>query len=396
MKLFEDLKWRGLIQELSSPKLEDKLNNEKLTFYLGTDPTADSLHVGHLAAFITAKRLKEAGHTCILLVGGATGRIGDPRPSAERQIIPEDVFEHNLNSLKKQVQIFGCDEVVDNYDWSKDINFIDFLRDFGKYFPVNYMISKDTVKRRLETGITYTEFSYMIMQSLDYLWLLENRDCTLQVAGSDQWGNITAGIDLIRRKTGKEVYGLCMPLILDENGNKIGKSEGNAVWIDKNKTSSYDIYQYFINTPDSMVIDYLKIFTFLSKEEIEELEKTLTEEAHLRLPAKRLAEEVVKFLHGEEDALKAKEAAEALFGTGANLDNMPTVELENRNISILDAIVLTGIAPSKGQARTLIAQGGISLNDEKVLDANYTLSEKDFKEGYAILKKGKKVYYKLV
>lgn len=388
MNLYEDLVWRGLIKDISSPDLINKLNNEKLTIYLGTDPTMDSLHVGHLAVFITIKRLKEAGHHTILLVGGATGRIGDPRPSAERTIIPEDVFEHNLRALKEQVKIFGCDEVVDNYEWSKNINFIDFLRDYGKYFPINYMLDKETVKRRLETGITYTEFSYMIMQALDFLCLFENKNCTLQVAGSDQWGNITAGIDLIRKKLGKEAFGFCMPLVLDENGNKIGKSEGNAVWIDKNKTSSYDLYQYFVKTPDKLVVDYLKYFTFLNKEEIEIYEQKLKAEPEKREAGKRLGFEVVKFLHGQQAAKEAQEAAEKIF-KGEYTDSMPTVLME-KETDILTILVNSGLASSKSEARRLVEQGGISVDGEKVNLLQTVIDKQEF-----VIQKGKKIYMKI-
>ena len=272
MTLYEDLKWRGLIQDISDEKLIDKLNNEKLTFYIGTDPTADSMHIGHYSSFLISKRLAKAGHHPILLVGGATGLIGDPKPTAERPMISKEEVEHNFKGLKKQAEeIFGF-EVVNNYDWTKDINVIDFLRDYGKYFNINYMLAKDKVKSRMETGITYAEFSYMILQALDFMHLYETRGCTLQVAGSDQWGNITTGIELIRKKLGKEAYGFTMPLILDVNGNKFGKSEGNALWLDKDKTSPYEIYQYLINTDDSKVFEYLKVFTFLTKEEIEWLD----------------------------------------------------------------------------------------------------------------------------
>ena len=228
MKLFDELKWRGLINDISHPELEEKLNNESLTFYIGTDPTGDSLHIGHFSSFLIATRLKKAGHKPILLVGGATGLIGDPKPSSERPMITKELVDHNFKCLKEQViKIFDC-EVVNNYDWCKDINFIDFLRDFGKYFNINYMLNKDIVKRRLDTGITYTEFSYMIMQALDFLYLYENKNCVMQVAGQDQWGNITAGIELIRKKIGKEAYAFTMPLITKADGTKFGKSEGGA------------------------------------------------------------------------------------------------------------------------------------------------------------------------
>ena len=304
MKLYDDLVWRGLIKDFSSPELIDKLNNDKLTFYIGTDPTADSLHLGHLSSFLISKRLKDYGHNPILLVGGGTGLIGDPRPTAERDTIVKEELFKNAEALEKQVKdLFGF-KVVNNYDWIKDISVIDFLRDYGKHFNVNYMINKDIVRRRLESGITYCELSYMILQSLDFLHLNRTYGCKLQVAGSDQWGNITAGIDLIRKKTGEEAYGFTMPLILDKYGNKFGKSEGNALWIDKNKTSPYEIYQYLVNTDDSKVVEYLKVFTFLSHEEINDLEEKMKTEPEKREAQKTLASEVVKFLHGGRKAVK--------------------------------------------------------------------------------------------
>ena len=297
MTLFEDLKYRGLIQDISSPELEDILNNKKVTFYIGTDPTADSMHIGHFSSFLIASRLKKYGHNPILLVGGATGQIGDPKPTTERAMITKEEVKKNVEALTKQAKnIFGC-EVVNNYDWCKDINFIDFLRDYGKFFNINYMLNKDIVRRRLDTGITYTEFSYMIMQALDYLHLYKERNVTLQVAGSDQWGNITAGIELIRKKTGDTVYGMTMPLVTDSHGVKFGKTEGNAIWLDKNKTSSYELYQFLINTEDASVIDYLKKLTFLTKEEIEQIEKEHNEKPEKRTAQKRLAKEIITFIH---------------------------------------------------------------------------------------------------
>ena len=271
MNLYDELVWRGLIKDITSPELKEKLNEGGMTFYIGTDPTADSMHIGHYSSFLISKRLANKGHHPILLIGGATGRIGDPRPTTEREMKTIEEIEKNVIGLTKQAkEIFGF-EVVNNYDWIKDINTIDFLRDYGKYFNVNYMLDKDIIRRRLETGITFTEFSYMLLQSLDFLHLHETKNVNLQVAGSDQWGNITAGVDLIRKKTGDEVYAFTMPLVTDRYGNKFGKSEGNALWLDKNKTSSYELYQFLINADDEKIIDYLKVFTFLSKEEIEEL-----------------------------------------------------------------------------------------------------------------------------
>ena len=313
MTLVEDLKWRGLIKDISSPELEEKLNKGGLSFYIGTDPTADSLHVGHLSSFLISKRLKDAGHHPLLLVGGGTGLIGDPRPTTERAMISKEQVKHNFDCLKKQVEdIFGF-EVVNNKDWYDDINVIDFLRDYGKYFNVNYMLDKDIIRRRLDTGITYTEFSYMILQALDFKYLHEHKHVDLQCAGSDQWGNITAGIDLIRKSTGDEVYGFTMPLVTDSQGKKFGKSEGNALWLDKHKTSSYKLYQFFVNVEDSMVINYLKIYTFLSKEEIEEYEKKNNEHPELREAHKALAREIITFLHGKEEYERAEKLAASLF-----------------------------------------------------------------------------------
>lgn len=301
MKLFEELKWRGLIKDITSPELEEKLNNEKLTFYIGTDPTADSLHIGHYSSFLISKRLAKAGHKPILLIGGATGRIGDPRPTTEREMKSVEEIEKNTRGLSEQAEkIFGF-EVVNNFDWIKNISTIDFLRDYGKYFNINYMLDKDIIRRRLETGITFTEFSYMLLQSLDFLKLHEEKGVTLQVAGSDQWGNITAGVDLIRKKTGDEVYAFTMPLILDANGNKFGKSEGNALWLDKNKTSSYELYQYLINSDDNLVESYLKVFTFLTPEEIMDIMEKHVKEPHLRIAQKILAREIITDLHGKDE-----------------------------------------------------------------------------------------------
>ena len=313
MTLFEDLKWRGLIKDISSPELENKLNNEKLTFYIGTDPTADSMHIGHFSSFLIASRLAKYGHRPILLIGGATGLIGDPKPSQERQMITKEQVEKNVEGLTKQAkEIFGF-EVVNNYEWIKNINTIDFLRDYGKYINVNYMLDKDIINRRLETGITFCEFAYTILQGLDFLHLYHEKGVTLEVAGSDQWGNITTGIELARKKDDVELYGLTMPLVVDANGVKFGKTEGNALWLDKNKTSSYELYQFLINADDTSVIDYLKKLTFLTKEEIEDIEKKHKETPELRLAQQALAKEVITFLHGEAEYEHALKLSKVLF-----------------------------------------------------------------------------------
>ena len=403
MTLYEDLLYRGLIKDISSEELKDKLNNEKLIFYIGTDPTADSLHIGHLSSFLISKRLKDAGHNPILLIGGATGRIGDPRPTSEREMKSIEEINHNIEALTKQVKdLFGF-EIVNNYDWSKDINFIDFLRDYGKYFNINYMLDKDIIRRRLETGITYTEFSYMIMQALDYLHLYETKNCTLQVAGSDQWGNITAGIDLIRKKKQKEVYGFTMPLVTTKNGTKFGKSEGNALWLDKNKTSSYKMYQYLINLEDEMIIDYLKIFTFLSKDEIEKIAIEVKNNPEQRLAQKTLAKEIITFLHGEEEYQRALNLTEKLFSNDFNnLEKKDIVDIFNEeeikdikiNKNIIDILVDCNIASSKREAREFVLGNAISINGEKVNDPNIIIDNKYLIDNtYIIFKRGKKNYY---
>lgn len=403
MTLVEELKWRGLIKDISSPDLEEKLNKGGLTFYIGTDPTADSLHVGHLSSFLISKRLKDAGHTPILLVGGGTGMIGDPRPTTERAMATKEEVNANFEKLKAQVErIFGF-EVVNNNDWYKDINVIDFLRDYGKYFNVNYMLDKDIIRRRLDSGITYTEFSYMILQALDFKYLHEHKNVDLQCAGSDQWGNITAGIDLIRKSTGDEVYGFTMPLVTDSQGKKFGKSEGNALWLDKEKTSSYKLYQFFTNVEDSMVIDYLKIYTFLSKEEIEEYERKNNEHPEYREAHKALAREIITFLHGKEEYERAVNLADHLFNnkfsdlTKKDIEDLfgsEQIKEVEAGQNIADLVVNIGAASSKREAREFIANGAISVNGEKIADANQVIDENMFIEGtYIIVKRGKKNSY---
>lgn len=403
MTLFEDLKWRGLIKDISSPELEKKLNEGGMSFYIGTDPTADSLHVGHLSSFLISKRLKDAGHHPILLVGGATGMIGDPRPTSERAMISKEEVQKNFEALKKQVEgIFGF-EVVNNYDWIKDINIIEFLRDYGKFFNINYMLDKDIIRRRLETGITFAEFTYMILQALDFKYLHENKGVNLQCAGSDQWGNITAGIDLIRKTTGDEVYAFTMPLVTDSQGKKFGKSEGNALWLDKNKTSSYKLYQFFINVEDSMVIDYLKIYTFLSKEEIEELDRKNKEHPELREAHKTLAKEIITFLHGREEYEKAVKLAENLFQNKfKNMSKEDIIELfggediktVKSNANIVDFITDMGVVKSKREAREFISNGAISVNGDKIENQDMQITDDMFIDNtYIVVKRGKKNYY---
>ena len=388
MNCFEDLEWRGLIKDISSQELRKKLNEEKLTFYIGTDPTADSMHIGHFSSFLIASRLAKYGHKPILLIGGATGLIGDPKPSKERQMITrEDVLKNVAGLTKQAKEIFGF-EVVNNYDWTKDLTTLDFLRDYGKYINVNYMLDKDIISRRLETGITFCEFAYTILQGMDFVVLNKTKGVTLQVAGSDQWGNITTGIELARKRDNVELFGMTMPLVLDANGVKFGKTEGNALWLDKNKTSSYDLYQYLINSSDECVIDYLKKLTFLSKDEILKIEKEHMEKPELRMAQKRLAHEVISFLHGEEEATKARETSEAIF-SGKVSEDMPAVKVTSK--TILDILVESELAPSKSEARRLVEQGGVSIDNEKITDVNFVVEKTEF-----VLQKGKKKIVKIV
>lgn len=403
MTLYEDLKYRGLIQEVSSPDLIDKLNAGNLTFYIGTDPTAESLHLGHYSSFLITRRLANAGHKPIILIGVATGLIGDPRGTVERKLsVKEEIF-HNFEMLKEQIQKIFPYPVVNNYDWVKDIHVIDFLRDYGKYINVGYMLNKDLVKRQMEgSGISYAEFSYMLIQGLDFKYLHENMGVDLQVAGSDQWGNITTGIELVRKTTGDEVYAMTMPLVTDSHGVKFGKSEGNAIWLDKNKTSSYELYQFLINTEDEIVVDYLKRLTFLSKEQIEEIEQKQKEAPHLRLAQKTLAKEIITDLHGEKAYEEAEEISAHLFA--GEIKQIPVKELRNcfKNIphfvidggNIVDVLVNNEICSSKREANEFINNKAISVNGQ-IVENNALMLNKDIAldKDIIIIRRGKKKYY---
>ncbi len=405
MTNWEELKWRGLVKDVAGDDIADKINNEKVTFYWGTDPTADSLHLGHYSSLITAKRLMKMGHNPILLCGGATGRIGDPRPTAEREIISIDTLNHNIECIRKQIdKVFdGKAKLVNNYEWFKDYNFLDFLRDVGKYINVNYMLSKDIIQRRLDTGITYAEFSYMLIQGYDFLHMFNTMGCTMQVEGSDQWGNITAGIELIRKMTGKDAYAFTMPLILDATGKKFGKSEGNALWLDLNKTSSYEMYQYLINTDDSKVYEYLKVFTFLTPEEIDEIMVKQNENSHLRIAQKALAKEIITDLHGEEEFNKALNISECLFSDRIwelsaneiidNIKDIPKFNVNNGEL-LIDVLVNNNVVSSKREAREMITAGAISINGKKEIDLEKNITKNDAIEDKVLLiKKGKKNYF---
>ena len=369
MGIYEELEWRGLIKDVSDPSIKEKLNKGGMTFYIGTDPTGDSLHIGHFSSFLISKRLKDAGHHPILLVGGGTGLIGDPKPDAERPMITYETVDHNFNCLKAQAEkLFGF-EVVNN---------------------------------RVDSGITFTEFSYMILQALDFWYLNKEKNVTMQVAGQDQWGNITAGIDLVRRKEGKEVYGFTMPLLTKSDGTKFGKTNGKAIWLDAKKTSPYEMYQFFINSEDAKVIDYLKFLTFLSKEEIEELEKKNAEAPHLREAHKALAKEVITFIHGKEAYEEAVKISEALFSGDIKsltadqiemgFNGLTTIEGAS-NKTLLTGLVEAKLASSNREARQFLQSGAVSVNGDKVTDMNMMLSKENAIEGrYIVLRRGKKLY----
>ena len=399
--VFDILEERGYIEQLTHPQeIKELFGKESVPFYIGIDPTADSLHVGHFVSLMVASHMQKCGHKPIILVGGGTATIGDPSGKTDmRKMMTREEINHNVACIKKQVEKFVSFEgdngaiIVNNADWLLDLKFIDFVREIGSLFSVNRMLAAECYKNRLETGLTFFEMSYMLMQSYDFLHLYNTYGCKLQMGGNDQWSNIIGGVDLIRKIGKDDSFGLTFKLLTTKEGKKMGKTEKGALWLDPEKTSPYEFYQYWRNIEDSSVETVLKMLTFLPIEKINELSSLKDEKIN---EAKKVAAfEITKLIHGEEQAIKAKEASNALFNGQGNLENMPTTKLENTNISIVDAIVLTKIAPSKGQARTLINQGGISLNDEKISDINYTLSDKDFEDGYAILKKGKKIFHKL-
>ena len=408
MKFYDELKWRGLIKDEAGEDLEKVINERKATFYWGTDPTADSLHIGHYSSLVTAKRLSKAGFKPILLIGGATGMIGDPRPTAEREIISKETVLNNVESIKEQVtKIFdGNVEVVNNYDWTKDINILDFLRDTGKYINVNYMLSKDIISRRLETGITFAEFTYTLLQGYDFMHLYEEKNCIMQVEGSDQWGNITTGIELINKKLNKKAYAFTMPLILDSTGKKFGKSEGNALWLDKNKTSSYELYQYLINSSDEKVLEYLKVFTFLTKEEIENIMEKHIQKPEDRVAQKILAKEIITDLHGKDEYEKALKITETLFSGNIKeltekelidaMSGVDTYEISEEQ-NIVDCLVNTGILSSKREAREFISKGSISINGEKITDLEILVNKDSLLYNkYIVVRRGKKKYYLVI
>ncbi|EIS6273957.1 tyrosine--tRNA ligase [Staphylococcus pseudintermedius] len=411
--LLEELSWRGLVyQQTDEEGIETLLNKEEVKIYCGADPTADSLHIGHLLPYLTLRRFQEAGHRPIVLVGGGTGMIGDPSGKSEERVLQTEAqVDKNVRGIQQQMeQLFDFNVengpiLVNNYDWLSQISLIEFLRDYGKHVGVNYMLGKDSIQSRLENGISYTEFTYTILQAIDFGHLNRVHDCKLQIGGSDQWGNITSGIELMRRMYGvTDVYGFTIPLVTKADGKKFGKSESGPIWLDPEKTSPYEFYQFWINTSDDDVIKFLKYFTFLSKTDIEALEKSVVEEPHLRKAQTTLAEEVTRFIHGNDALAEAQRISQALFKGDlkslsaeeikAGFKDVPQVTLSNETTNIVDALVETKIASSKRQAREDITNGAIYINGERQQDLAYTLSSDDrYDDTFTIIRRGKKKYF---
>ena len=408
MKCYDDLIWRGLIKDVSNEeKARELLDQHKINFYCGFDPTGESLTVGHLVQIVRMKLLETYGHTPIVLIGGATGLIGDPKQTSERKLLTLEESLQNAEKIKKQLSTFLNPEkaiFVNNYDWIKQIDMISFLRDYGKHFSINYMIAKDTVQKRLEVGISYTEFSYMLIQAIDFLHLYRTHDCKLQFGGSDQWGNITTGLELIRKLEGEEskAIGLSSPLLLKADGSKFGKSESGALWLDETLTTPYEIYQYFVNASDQDVVNYLKQLTLLSKEDIEALEEKSKSQPELREAQKRLAAEVTELIHGKEALNEALKVTEALFsGEFMDLSRNAFKMLEQTLDSvvllepkqILDVLVDTKLAQSKREAREFVTNGAITVNDQKMTNLDSTIDKSNLLyDQYAIVRRGKKKY----
>ncbi|OED32053.1 tyrosine--tRNA ligase [Planococcus maritimus] len=412
--LIEDLNWRGLLyQQTDEEGMASVLDQEKISLYCGVDPTADSMHIGHIVPLLTLRRFQLHGHRPILLVGGATGMIGDPSGrNEERQLQSTEQIDRNVDSIKKQMeQIFDFQtengaKMVNNRDWIGGMSVIEFLRDFGKLISVNYMLAKDSVASRLEGGISFTEFSYTLIQAIDFNHLYNEYNCRVQIGGSDQWGNITSGLEVIRKTHEEEAkaFGITIPLVTKADGTKFGKTAGGAVWLDAKKTSPYEFYQFWINTADADVVKYLKIFTFLEKEQIEALAESVETEAHLRKAQTVLAEEMTKLIHGEEALLDAQRITKALFSGDlkslsademkAAFKDVPSVEMAKQAKPIVDLIVDSKVSPSKRQAREDITNGAISINGEKIRDLEYVVDEKDrLDDEFAIVRRGKKKYH---
>ncbi|MET0465191.1 MAG: tyrosine--tRNA ligase [Chitinophagaceae bacterium] len=420
MNLIEEFRWRGMIQDIM-PGTEDQLKKEMTTAYIGFDPTADSLHIGSLVPILLLVHLQKAGHKPIALVGGATGMIGDPSmKSEERNLLDEATLNRNVAGVKAQLEKFldfdaskpNAAEMANNYDWFKTISFIEFLRDTGKHITVNYMMAKDSVKKRIEgdTGISYTEFAYQLMQGYDFYWLYENKNCKLQMGGSDQWGNITTGTELVRRKANGEAFAFTCPLIKKADGTKFGKTESGNVWLDLNRTSQYQFYQFWLNATDADASAWIKIFTFLGKEEIDQLLNDHAKDPGQRLLQKKLAEEITVFVHGREEYQKAIETTAKLFANAtAPAESLSIEDLEGMNgvvksdyakekvtagVDVVSFLAETGIFPSKGEARKLVQGGGVSINRNKVEDVQMSIDQSLLLHGtYILVQKGKKNFY---
>ncbi|EUJ33297.1 tyrosyl-tRNA ligase [Listeria floridensis FSL S10-1187] len=414
MNIIDELEWRGAIyQQTDEVGLRELTEKESVSLYCGIDPTGDSMHIGHLIPFMILRRFQDAGHRPIILVGGATGTIGDPSgKKEERQLQSLEQINHNVESLRKQLgQIFDFDggsaaKMVNNYDWTKDLSILDFLRDYGKNFNVNTMLAKDIVQSRLEIGISFTEFAYQILQAMDYNHLYEFHNCRLQIGGSDQWGNITAGLDLIRKKQGEnaKAFGLTIPLLTKADGTKFGKTEGGAIWLDPEKTTPYEFYQFWLNTDDRDVIKYLKYFTFLTESEIAELERQVEAEPHLRAAQKALASEMTKFIHSEAALETALKISKALFSgeisdlTANEIEqgfkDVPSFTAAKEEKNLVDFLVELGVEPSKRQAREDVTNGAIYINGERVQDLEKRIGSGDrIEDRFTIVRRGKKKYF---
>ena len=406
MGVYEELVARGLIAQVTDEdEIRELVNSGKATFYIGFDPTADSLHVGHFMALCLMKRLQMAGNKPIALVGGGTGMIGDPSGRTDmRQMMTKETIQHNVDCFKKQMSRFiGFSEgkalLVNNADWLLDLNYVELLRDVGACFSVNNMLRAECYKQRMEKGLSFLEFNYMIMQSYDFYALYQKYGCNMQFGGDDQWSNMLGGTELIRRKLGKNAYAMTINLLLNSEGKKMGKTQSGAVWLSAEKTSPYDFYQYWRNVDDGDVIKCLKMLTFLPLEEIDELAKL--EGSEINKAKEILAHELTELVHGKEEADKAQEAARAIFANKTNTDNMPSTTLTEADfadgeIGILDLMKKCGLIPSNGEGRRLIQQGGVSVDDEKVTDVYAKVAKSDFEKGYVVIKKGKKVYHKAI
>ena len=416
LSLIEEIKGRGFLEKVTHQEVFTQLEKEKICFYVGFDPSADSFHLGQLAVFRLMSLLQKNGHKPILVIGGSTGSIGDPSgKNEERKLLSKEKIQENIEKLKHQFNIFfdfdgpNKAKILNNYDWTKDFSYLDFLRDVGKYFPVSNMIAKESVKKRINTtGITYTEFSYMLLQSYDFYHLSKTENCSLQIGGSDQWGNIVSGIDFIRKRLGKKAYGFILPLITKSDGSKFGKSEGSAVWLSEKKTSYFELYQYLVRSDDKDVIRFLKMLSDIPLEKIKELEKAHNQNPHLREAHHALAENVVLTIYGKQKLLQIKKANQLLYGERVDklddtlileiFQDVPSYEISKNEItqgfSVVEALVYLKIAPSKAKARNLIESGGIYLNNQRIGDLTKKITLQDrLSENFILFRKGKKNYY---